>query len=315
MATKTKPAPPLHRLAFIKDGLTRDVTQSHPLLTAAAATLPGYAQKIDAINTICAAEEQYQVQRAAATPLTARIAEQARNGAVTLDVHAEAIAEATAAAAANIAITALRDAKATVSSDLHMWLIVRLDDLRAALAANLAELVDTVRADAARLTKATTAEAAIASGNAQAWADAENLAARYREIRAAQRAIDRSGGQDPVQHYPLVAVMPDTLAAWPLAVTPLMGRTVTGESVIHDGLPPWPDPASDTLAFLLWCVARRVELWVPTVAQMRDAAEKLHEEQATATRKAASGRWFTDPPERTEHIGLNTARAKARRIA
>ena len=198
---------------------------------------------------------------------------------VALDDWVAAVADARAAEQAREAkLTALRGLARDCEGVIVGCARVNPDRILKLLAAEFDALMAEVKSVVARLDGATSADAAIHRGTADAWRDLAPLRSRYDELRAAQNFVvqhehellqnsrsryidERHVNPDPLATDLALSNMDQAFAGWRQPDTRV---TVVGEPPDRR---PWPE---DSAAQLVWLVTSDAKPWLPTIAQVKE---------------------------------------------
>jgi hypothetical protein len=184
--------------------------------------------------------------------------------------HAHAVIEVETEARA-----AIEQVRADLSNELTSAVVHDSATLYRSLDEQLQEIVSEVRrlGDTSALGSA---ENAVAADRVDEYRRLGDIAARYSAVRMAQSMLLRHVGGGTETSYPEALHIRDVRAAWehyrPWRSRGYLVDTATGNR--RNLAPPWPDDPRG-VDFLCWAVASDVALWVPTPAELTQAASDL----------------------------------------
>lgn len=174
-----------------------------------------------------------------------------------------------------------------LAADIDAVTRAGLDAAFAHMRGRLGEILHAARQVSAAVSPTATAEDVLRGGDVaqlRAWRELDELAAVYRQLRAAQTTLTKIGLSDQVSGVSAMVTAHgeirgrDLLWTRPAGPVPLTGTAAD---------PPWPhqpgtDQPTHTARYLLWLVAAEVDVWLPLPHELREEAAAAYQRQQDA---------------------------------
>ena len=190
--------------------------------------------------------------------------------------------------------------------------LVNPDRILKLLGAEFDALMAEVKSVVARLDGATSADAAIHRGTADAWRELAPLRSRYDELRAAQNFVvqhehellqnsrsryidERHVNPDPLASDLAISNMDQVFPDW---WQPDTRVTLVGEPPARH---PWPE---DPVAQLVWTITSDAQPWLPTIAGLKELHAQRRARLNQTTPKSAPRSEFPKQSSRTVGGGI-----------